>query len=233
MDGKPTKKDMAFMGQDQSAKSMGNKFYFSMHSMFGINNSAPLVNKVDRKLPEYPLGDTVSNNELMELDQVLIRSKNSPSGASFKVVSSQGHGVESSMSHYHFLRTNKYFGLGSPTKTRSPFFPDLDIGRTKIMAIAHGYKLSRALELTYQLFVIQSSWSMHNQAVDFSIPIEKLVEELAKTSYATDDILNSRGWWTYMGADGKPKSDRPFLTLPDIICMINGTYKPKFFAVKS
>jgi hypothetical protein len=228
MDGKPLAKDMAFMKQDETVKSMGNKFYFLMSSIFKIDNTKVLNGKNDPNESEYPMGDDISATELQELMVSLPRTKNVNSGTQVQLVSSQRFGVMYGLSYYNFLRNNKYFGMGSPTKVRNPFLGDRDIGRTKIFkASTTSYEVERALELTYQLFMIQSTWTLMGQPVDYSISVEEFVDKLQKSSYAVDDILNSRGWWTYTDA----KVDRPYLTLPDILSMLDGTYQPKLFAV--
>jgi hypothetical protein len=224
----PNKKDMAFMGQDEAVKGMSNKFYFLMSSMIKISNTAPLTDKSDRRLSEYPSADGIAGTELQQLQLTLVRCKNAASGNQTQLVSSQKFGLLTGLSYYDYLRNNKYHGLGSPNKVRSPFLGDLNIGRTKIFDAVNDYKVRRALEITYQHSVIQSSWTLMGQPVDCSIPIEVLAEKLmTSNSYAVDDILNSRGWWTYRGA----KVDREYLSFFDILSIIENKYRPKWFAV--
>lgn len=231
LDGKPVQKDMAYMGQDETIKAMGNKFYFLMSSIFKIPNTRPLVDKVDKTLSEYRSNENhLSATELQELMVTLVRCKNAPSGTQTQLVSSQRFGIMTGLSYYNYLRNNKAYGLGSPNKMRSPLLGDVDLGRTKIFDLSKDYKTERALELTYQLFMIQSTWSLIGQPVDYSIPIEEFANKLTTSnSYGIDDILNSRGWWTYKNAPG---IDRHLLTMPDILGIINNTYIPKFFPVK-
>jgi hypothetical protein len=224
----PNKKDIQYMGQDETVKAMGPKFLFLMSSIFKISNTKPLVNANDRFLTDYPSDVHVSNTELQELSLTLVRGKNSASGSQTSMVSSQKFGIMAGLSYYNYLRNSKYYGLGNARTVRNPLLGNLDIGRTKIFDLSREYKVERALELTYQLFMIQTTWSLMGQPVDYSIPIEKFAEELTKGGYAIDDILNSRGWWTYKGAPG---IDRPLLTLPDILEIISGKYKPKFLSV--
>ncbi len=226
----PNTKDIPYMGQDETVKAMGNEFYFLMSSILKISNTRPVLDKNDKRLSDYPSETDTSGVELQELDLTLVRSKNSPSGFQTQLISSQSFGILNGLSYYNFLRNNKYYGLGSPNKVYSPLLEGVNLGRTKIFDQALNYKIQRALELTYQLFAIQSTWSLRNQPVDFSIPIEEFAKKLSESTYAADDILNSRGWWTYKGAPG---IDRPFLSLPDILNILSGSYKPKFIAVSS
>jgi hypothetical protein len=219
---------MQYMGQDETTKAMGPKFLFLMSSIFKIGSTQALTDDNDKRESRYPSTEHMSGTELQQLMITLIRCKNAPSGAQVQLVSSQRFGIMNGLSYYDYLRNNKYFGLGSPNKARSPILGDMNLGRTKIFDLAKTYKVARALELTYQLFVIQSTWTLMGQPIDYSISVEQFAEQLDKSSYATDDILNSRGWWTYKGAP----VERDYLTLPDILSILNGTYKPKFLSVK-
>jgi hypothetical protein len=227
LDGRPVKKDMTYMGQDETTKAMGPKFNFLMSTIWKIDNAMRMTDKNDPRNSEYPSESGVAGNELQKLMITLARCKNAPSGAQTQAIASQRVGINPGLSYYDYLRNNKYFGLGAPNKVRNPILGDMNIGRTKIFDAVNDYKVSRALELTYQLYVIQSTWTLLGQPVDYSISIEKFAEMLNQSTYATDDILNSRGWWTYTDA----KEERPFLTLPDIIGMLTGTFTPKLFAV--
>lgn len=225
LDGKPVAKDMQYMSQDETVKAMGPKFYFLMSSILKISQTYALVDKADKRLSEYPSTDGVAGNELQELNVTLTRCKNAPSGSNTQLVSSQRFGIMPGLSYYNYLRNNKYYGLGAPNKVRSPLLGDANIGRTKIFELSKQYEIARALELTYQLYMIQSSWTLMGQPVDYSIPIETFAEKLLTgNSYAISDILNSRGWWTY--TDAKP--DRNYITLPDVINLVSGHYHPKW-----
>ena len=226
----PNKKDLAYMGQDEAVKSMSNKFYFLMSAIIKINNTQALHDKADKRLSEYPSEEHITGTELQRLMITLIRSKNVNSGSQTNFVSSQRFGIMNALSYYDYLRENKYYGLGTSGKVRNPLLGDLNIGRTKIFDQSKDYKVGRALELTYQLYMIQTTWSLINQPLDYSIPIEVFAEKLQASSYAVDDILNSRGWWTYKGAKGAD-TERPYLSLPDILMILTGQYKPKLFAV--
>ena len=226
IDGKPTSKDMMYMSQDETTKAMGPKFEFLMSSIIKIANTSALTSQADRRESEYPSTDGhIGGIELQELSAILVRCKNAPSGAQWQMVSSQRNGIMAGLSFYNFLRNNKYYGLGSPNKVRNPFLDDLNIGRTKIFDLSTQYKTQRALELTYQLFTIQSTWTLKGQPIDYSIPLEDFVEKLKGSSIGIDDVLNTRGWWTYTDA----KVDREYMSLPDALSIINGTYKPKWF----
>ena len=231
IDGKPTAKDLQYMGQDETVKAMGPKFYFLMSSIFKIASTSALEYAGDRRESHYPSAQHgIASKELLELNISAVRLKNAGSGSLTQLVMSQKFGLQTGLSFYNCLSNNKYFGLGSPNKVRSPLLGDLNIGRTKIFDASRTYEVQRAMELTFQLFFIQSTWSKMGQPVDFWIEVEKFAEMLASsTSIGINDVLNSRDWWTYTDAkDTLKDAERPFMTLPNILMILNGTYKPKF-----
>lgn len=222
----PNKKDMQYMGQDESVKGMSSKFYFLMFSMLKIGNTEPVVDKADRRLPEYPSEAGIAANELQRLLAVLVRCKNSASGDQVRWISSQTQGLLTGLSYYDTLRENKYYGLGAPNKVRNPLLGDMNLGRTKIFDLANEYTVRRALELTYQYFVIKTSWNPTTLPVDFSMDIEEFAERLmTSNSIMIEDILNTRGWWTYKQ---ETKPEREHLSLPDAMNLLNGNYEPKW-----
>jgi hypothetical protein len=106
--------------------------------------------------------------------------------------------------------------------------PDVTLTRTTVNDILrNNAKVARAIEIISQLCFIQNNWTLRELPVPFDIHPEKLMEELTKSTYSVDDILNSRGWWTY-----DKKHPLPYLSIFDILGIVNNTYKPKFFSVK-
>ena len=229
MDGKPVKKELVYMNQDEMAKAMGPQFNYLMSTIIKNGKVETVVDPNDRNKPGYPSKYGMSAVELNDISCIVVRGKNAPAGPQFSLIASQTRGVLSGMSYYQNLKDAKYFGLGTANKVKSVMLPDLDLGRTKIYDLSLDYKVSRALELTYQLYFIQTYWSQRGQPVNFGITPEELMDKLNTSGIAIDDILNSRGWWTYK--DAKP--DREYLTLPDVLSIVEGTYKPKFLSVKA
>ena len=86
-------------------------------------------------------------------------------------------------------------------------------------------KMARAVEILAQLYLVQSSWTIMDKEVPFDITPQKLHEFLQKSGYAQDEILHSRGWWTYKGTEWDKV---PYLSLYDILALACGKYKPKW-----
>jgi hypothetical protein len=229
--GKPNKKDLTHMGQDEMAKGVGPKFLFLMNTIIKIANATELRHDADKSQTRYPSKNSyVSATDLMELALVIVRSKNGASGYQASAVASQAGGIIPGLTDYRNLGDKfKYAGLGSANKVRTPWLDNLDLGRTRIYDQARDPFVARALEITYQIAFIQSNWNLSLLPAHFTTPIDDVVELLSKQGYATSDILHSRGWWTYTDSG----IDIPYLSLDDILRIASGTYKPKFIPVSN
>lgn len=222
MDGKPVKKDLQYMKQDEVAVGVSKQFYYLMSTLVQIDNAKVLTDPNDRRKCEFPLGPMTSPTELSELDMVLIRSKNNNSGNRMPFLSSQKFGSLGAMTDYNYLRTNGYFGLGSPNKAACVLLPKQPLPKTQIFKLSFDPKIARALQILSQLLFVQKNWSIRESEINFGINPMDLVDFLGKSGYASDDIVNSRDWWT------TAKEPQPYLALPDIIEIAMGNYKPKF-----
>ncbi len=226
----PPSKDMQFMKQDEQIKGVGSNFAFLMSNLIEVRGSKVLQKDSGSKTKEceYPLPSGITSpTEMSSNCMSTIRCKNNNSGTQFFPVLSQSNGYQAGLTNYHYLRENDYFGLGTnKNNPRTVFLPDKPTRRTTVAGdLTKSYELSRAVEILAQLCFIQNSWSIYNSVVPFDITPEKLVAELTKTTYASSDILNSRGWWSY------GKFDRPMLSLFDILAIITNQYKPKLFPI--
>ena len=191
-----------------------------------IDNATTLKSS-DGKSCEYKVGDSTSPTELAELDMVLVRCKNNNSGNKMKFISSQSYGLLGGMTDYRQLATNGYFGLGSPNKPANVFLPEIALPKTQVFKKLQDYKTARAMEIISELLFVQRYWSIRDSEINYMISPEELVANLRKTTYAIDDILNSRSWWCY----DEKFCPRPYLALPDIIEIASGNYKPTLIAV--
>lgn len=219
LDGKPQPKDLPHMRQGQTATGVSRQFYYYMTTIGQIDGT--------KNIPDIPLGVQSSETELLEMDITLVRSKNGNSGNRMLFTSSQQFGVQTGLGWYNYLRSNGYFGMNNSSKPNTVFQPGLMLFKNRAFDLCRDYQTGRALEILGQLCFIQKNWTLVEPEVDYLISPEKLVEELNKTTYAVDDILNSRGWW------GTTPTDREYLGLPDIIDIATGNYTPKLVAVSS
>lgn len=222
----PPPKDMQYMKQGESAKGVGSDFMFLVSNLVEARSAKVLLDGDKECQYPFPTGIT-SPTEMSSITAVLTRCKNNNAGAQFTPVMSQSRGFETGLTDYNYLRENGEFGLeGSKINHRTVFTPDTNLTRKTVYNKMLDYKTARAVELLAQLCYVQNSWTIRDDTKQYHITPAELTDALVKRSgYAMDDILNSRGWWTY------GDHPRPYLSLFDVIDIASGSYKPKLHAV--
>ena len=228
----PPSKDLQFMKQGDKVKNVGASYQFLMSHGIETRVVQQLVDSNKEAMYPYPTGIT-SPTEMNAITSIMTRSKNRGAGVQFRTVVTQTDGIDVELSNYDYLRENEYFGLcgadGKSNKVnhRPMLKPDTSLSRTTATAKLVDYKTSRAVELLAQLCFVQNNWSMRDLLVPFDMSPDVFADALlTKCDYAVDDILNSRGWWTY------GEHERHYLSLFDIMTIITGHYRPKFLQVK-
>jgi len=222
----PPPKDMQYMKQGQALKGVGSEYLRLVSNLIESRSATVLFDK-DKEC-EYPLPSGITGpTEMSTIDAVVVRCKNNNSGAKFSPVMSQSRGLETELSNYHYLRKNDYFGLtGNNINHQPALLPEVTLSRTKASTKLMDYKTARAVELLAQLCYVQNNWTVRDDTKLFQMTPTELTEGLVKCSgYAMDDILNSRGWWSY---GDQPRS---YLSLLDVLDIASGNYKPKLHAV--
>lgn len=222
----PSPKDMQYMKQSDTLKGVGSDFMFLISNLREVRSPKVLVDS--NKECEYPFSSGfTSPSEMSSTTMVLTRCKNNVSGTQFSPVVSQTRGYESSLTNYNYLRENGYYGLGTnKVNPRPSMYPTVTFTRKTANEKLQDYKTARAIEITAQLKFIQSNWSISDLPVPFNLTPDQLTEALDKAGCARDDILESRGWWTY-----DKTNPRNYLSLWDILAIVDGSYKPKFLTL--
>ena len=225
MDGGPPKKVTQYMSQGETIKGVGSDFLFLIQSDFDMRT--PRLCQDSNKNCDYPYPTGLTSpSEMSEVTFTVNRCKNHGAGLRFSPVVSQTNGYEPNITNYNYLRVNGYFGLGTDkTRPRPALLPDQFFMRTTAYEKLTDPKMSRAVEILAQLYLVQSSWTIMDKEVPFDITPQKLHEFLQKSGYAQDDILASRGWWTYKGTEWDKV---PYLSLYDVLALACGKYKPKW-----
>ena len=230
----PKTKDLWAMRGNDTMKGTGSSFPFLVSTLLELRGVEPLLDS-SRKESEYPLPSGSTNPmEFQLVKAITTRCKNGPTNMQFNFVVSQSAGVQSSLSHYDYLRDHNYYGLiGNKINHRPALYQDAALSRSTINAKIKDYRTRRALELLYQICFIQNDWSVGAalptaQGIDVAavmrqeFDVSKLPELLSAQGYAQDEILNSRGYWTYDKED-----PRPYLSAYGVLNILSGNYKPK------
>ena len=190
-------KDTLFTKGSYKVKGCGSDIKF-LASIYGRCQSVLLQDS--NRLALYSEGVTPPR-DLYEVSLLLERCKTANAGEIIPFVVSQNHGLLNVATNYHYLRLNDYFGLeGNRQRQQSAFYPDLTISRNTVRELAStSPQLRRALELSAQYCYIRNNWNIKDIPYDFSLEPKALFDKLNsdKNKNLVDDILNTRGYWTY------------------------------------
>lgn len=226
----PSPKSLQHMKQSDKPKSVGGDFLFLMMNLLDCRAAKVLLSDAKESLYPSKIVRTPSQ-DLNEVIQVVTRCKGNTSGQQVVSVISQFEGLLPALSHYHVLKSDKYWGMSGSSRTHAPvLMPEASLSRTTVNdRLREDPRLRRCLEILSQLHFIQNAWALRDPPVDFTVSPEVLAEKLMSDKI-TSDILDSRGWWTY-DLPGR-KNDQPYLSLVDILRITEGTWRPKWLPVK-
>lgn len=218
----PKTKVLQHMRANDKIKGMGQDFAFLVGTL--LQPYAAKVELDNKKEPWYP-DPAYAAEDIMWVESMITRCKGNMSGTKITSLISQKRGYLPALTMYDYLRECDYFGLvGNNTQHRPALLPDRVLMRTKAVEKLQDRKTARAIEILYQIAYIKNNWTTAGLPVSFDVSIEKLTETLlTKATYAIDDILESRGWWTY-----DTSNQRPYLSVFDVLGIVEGSYKPKF-----
>ena len=206
----PSIKDQQYMKQDDKIKGVGSNFGFLTSALLDLRNSKVLQDS--KKECNYPL-QMSHPTEVNQVEMMIVRGKNNSAGGMLDLVMSQNSGILNSVTNFHYLKEGKSPAmLGGPINYQTLLQPKVNLTRTNIREKAQDYETSRALEILTQLVFIQTRWTVNGGPVDFRMSPDKFAEKLmGNKTPSVDDILNSRGYWTYS------EDPRKFMSLYDIL----------------
>ena len=217
----PNPKQTIFAKQDWKLKSCGSNLKF-LATIYGTVSASVLLDST-KKEPLY--GD--EHNQMFRaqsgVDFLLERCKGNAAGTCFTFVASQYEGLLNALTNYHYLRINDFFGLqGSKQKQQSYWQPDLSLTRNTFRELSDSSpELRRAIALTAELLFIQKNWYLAGTNEIFHFPPQKLFDALLsdRNKELKQEILQSRGYWTYQG------TDQPYMSLIKVLQLLMPTEK--------
>lgn len=223
----PPPKKLAHLPQGVKLKGVPEKFTFVMNNCYHCYNSAKLIND-STKAPEYPRDkddDLVGDTDLNEVTIRQLRSKSGPSGMAVKLVVSQQEGVLPSLTEFHFIKSEKRWGLeGNVQNYTLAFCPDIALSRTAVRRKIDSHpELRRGLNLAAEMLQITYLW--HDIAPEYLCTPKELYDDLIAMGYDWKVLLDTRGWWAPEGVH----EDIKFLSTMDFLRMRTGEYIPYWF----
>lgn len=211
----PNPKETLFGKQDWVVKGVGSKFKF-LSSIYAKTEASELKDSNGDPMYQTP-GNTVAR-DLWEVNMYIDRCKSTAAGTVTSYVCSQTSGLLNAVTYYHYIRSNEYYGCnGSKQKQQLKLMPDVTISRNTIRQLVDSNaQLRRALEITAHFCFAKNKF--HPQfAYDLNEDPNHILDWLLsdKQKDLKDEILNSRGYWTYK------QDDKPYMSIYDILAIIN------------
>jgi hypothetical protein len=214
----PVSKQMQYMKQSDRIKNAGAKFEKLTIPLVQTMN--PSILQDTEKKAMYKLNDITPDADINEIILSVQRCKGNIAGINIPFVVSQSNGLLNTVSNYHFLKSNNYYGLnGSKIKHQPSFLPSKTISRNSIRTDEASYEVRRALELSAQYCYLKQYWNTNAiTEVDFSLSPIELYENINKSGSKWNDILNSRGHWAYN--KDCTHGDREYMSIFDVLSLI-------------
>ena len=211
----PPSKELPHMKQMDKIKGVGSKFDALTRNLLVITRCSTLTAK-NQDGEETLYGTDAEITPVKELSEVvasLVRGKTNLSGHEIPFVISQSFGLLNDITHYHYLRCNDYFALqGNKSTHACVLTPEIKMTRNTARQILDTTPtVARAMELCAQFCYVKTHWPVAVRFPALSKPVEYLYERLQKPSSRLDEVLASKGVWSYFD-DG-----RPYLSLFDVL----------------
>lgn len=220
----PPPKKLQHMRQGEKIKGVTDKFFFLPTAVWQTISASALLND-GTKGPEYPRRQGLNDEGSTDLNIVkikMLRSKFGLSGFTLDLIVSQSEGVLPSLTEFHFIKSNKRFGLDGNMQTYNlVLYPDVKLMRTTVREkIDSDPRLRRALTITADL--LQLKQFATNLSISIPTP-EELYAKL-KEKYDWNVLLDTRSFWTFNNYDHPV----PYLSTLDLVEMYHGLYHPYF-----
>lgn len=214
----PPPKELQYMRQGESIKQVGSQFDRLTNPLIQTMSAKKLIAS-DGK-PEYNYKNTTPLEDLNEVAVKVLRNKSGSSGTIVPYVLSQQDGLLNTLTNYHYLRSNKYYGLnGNMQRHQAAFMPDVTLTRNSIRELTESNaELRRALEISAQYLYIVSNYNTAALPYDFTLTPTQIFDKLnAKSKELVPRILNSRSYWT-ASVDNKDKQE--YFSIFDILELV-------------
>ena len=219
----PTKK-LQHQKAGDKIKGVTDRFFFLMLNCWDNQAAKPLINQ-GTKGAEYPrMGeDTIElDPDLNIVSTKQLRGKNGLTGYTIDLLVSQSEGILPELTEFHYCKTNDRWGLnGSDRNYSLALKPDVSLQRTTVRTkLQTDPALARAMNIQSEMLQIKQFWPGFDK--ELMCTPQQLFDDLKSQGYDWDQLLATRGWWTY----NNDKHPIPFLSTIDLLRMRKNLYKP-------
>lgn len=204
-------------------KGAPRDYTFFTHSLYHIYGSIVLKNKTTNA-PEYPRNPEENQDDkstdLNEIRLRMLRSKFGPSGFMLDILVSQQEGLLDYLTEFRYAKVRKAGFIGNDIHYQYALLPGVSLSRTTARTkLAEDAKLRRVANITCEII---QQLEYHKGARTYVMDFEQLYQKIIDLGYDWDQLLATRGWWTY----DNDKQDVPFLSSRDILEMAHERYVP-------
>lgn len=214
---KPSK-EMQFMAAGKVMKGVGSSAKYLSQVM--IETKSTLFQD-NNKEPQYPVNHEADTN-LNKVSLTFQKGKNNVAGGIFNFAVTQSHGLLSGLTSVDLCRTEKLQGFitsgNGGSIYNNCFLPDQKSTRKTIREhLNASYELRRAYDLVMQIGFVSAYYDRKSIPVPIdNIDLNKACENLISSkSTLIDDIVNSRGYWTYLD------DPRPYMSVYDVLDLLH------------
>lgn len=218
----PNVKKLGFLKGKDKLKHTPEKFTFLTNNLWQVLSATVL--KTKDHTPVYPRNSDDSlegDTDLQLLTIRNLRAKSGPTGMSLQLIVSQSEGLLVPLSEFHYCRSNKY-GMGG--HDQAYFFdlrPEVVMRRTTVRSkLMEDPRMERVCQITSEMLQMEQLWDVDK---DLHCSPKQLYEDLKAAGYDWDQLLDTRGYWTF---EEEAAEHKPFLSTMDLLRMRKGLYKP-------
>lgn len=221
----PKRSTLSYLKGNLKLKGVPDAYRYNAHNLW-FNFKMKPIHNATTKAPEYPRNsdenDDKGSQDLQEIIIINLRGKSGASGEPMSILYSQSQGVLSSLSEFHFIKTNKFGLVGSNSNFATALLPDVKLTRVNVRAkIDDNPMLRTALALTADLLQIQMEWGS-TFPEGFWCDAETLYDDIIAKGYDWEVLLNTRQYWTF----DQYTNPIPYLSTMDLLYMREGSYVP-------
>lgn len=203
-------------------KGVPRDYSYLTHTLYHVFSSR-VASTRDRtpQWPRDPVEDKmVDSTDLNEVTVRMLRNKFGPSGFTVKLLISQEEGLLDYLTEFVYLKERKEGFQGNDRRYQLILRPDVTLQRTTVRRqLFEDALLRRAMNISTELTQIRE---FYPDARNYWMPHDELFAKITELGYNWDQLLQTRGWWTY----DNDKHPIPFLSSRDLLEMAHKRYVP-------
>lgn len=218
----PVQKQLPALKANLKIKAPNDFHFFTSNAWWVTGTSVMQDNDKFCMYPDSNSEEIKDDRDLNIITLTQLRSKSGGSAIQIHVILSQRDGILPSLTEYHFLKSNNYWGLpGNKQNHACALYQEVNLKRTTIRnQLESDKKLARAINITSEILQIARYVKC---SPDLLCHAHELYEDIKNLGYDWDMILEkTRGWWTIEGEH----KDLLFLSTLDLLRMRKGLYHP-------